>query len=348
MRTSDFNFDLPPELIAQEPLPERSASRMLVLDRATGALTHRHVTDLPRYLRPGDLLVVNNTRVIPARVFGHRLDTGGRVELLLLEAMGDDVWTSYYRASGSPRAGLRFDLADGAVRGEIQEVLPGGRVRIRLNAEGALLDVLERHGVPPLPPYIKRGIADSRTPGDRSRYQTVYASRPGAVAAPTAGLHFTPELLSQLDTQGVRRTSVTLHVGPGTFKPVSCDDVRDHVMEEERYELDAAAAELVSETRARGGRVVAVGSTTVRTLETVARDHGGHAVAATGRSGLFIYPPFAFSLVDVMLTNFHLPRSTLIMMVCALAGRDRVLAAYEEAVRMRYRFYSYGDCMLIV
>ncbi len=346
MKTSDFFFDLPPELIAQEPLAERSASRMLVLDRETGGIEHRHVTDLPGYLRAGDLLVVNDTRVVPARVFGRRHDTGGRVELLLLETGGDAVWESYYRASRPPRAGLLLELGEGAIRGEVLEVLPGGRVRVRLQADGPLLDVLEEHGVPPLPPYIKRSAGDPRTARDRLRYQTVYASRPGAVAAPTAGLHFTPELFARLEEQGVRRAVVTLHVGPGTFKPVSCDDVRDHVMEDERYELDAETAAAVDAARARGGRVVAVGSTTVRTLETVAREHGG-VVADEGRSDLFIYPPFEFRVVDVMLTNFHLPRSTLIMMVCALAGRERVLAAYEEAVRMRYRFYSYGDCMLI-
>lgn len=348
MRTSDFDFVLPPDLIAQEPLPERDASRMLVLDRATGALEHRRVSDLPDYLHPGDLLVVNDTRVIPARVFGRRQDTGGRVELLLLESGNDDVWVSYYRASGQPRAGLTLDLADGKIHGEVLDTLPGGRIRLRLRSEGPLQEVLEEHGVPPLPPYIKRTPGeDPRTDRDRSRYQTVYARLAGAVAAPTAGLHFTPGLLQRLETRGVQRCSVTLHVGPGTFKPVSCDEVQDHTMEDERYTVPAEAALAVNDTRTRGGRVVAVGSTTVRTLETVAREHG-RVVAAEGRSGLFIYPPFAFRAVDMMLTNFHLPRSTLVMMVSALAGRKRVLAAYAEAVRLGYRFYSYGDCMLIV
>ena len=348
MNTSDYDYALPPELIAQEPLPGRAQSRMMVLHRDGGALEHRHVTDLPGLLAAGDLLVVNDTRVIPARVFGRREDTGGKVELLLVEETEAGAWSCLWRASGRARPGCRLDLAGGRVRGEILAGTGDGRVLVRLASADPLLEVLEDAGAPPLPPYIRRPPGPSAaTPLDRERYQTVYAEQAGAVAAPTAGLHFTRELLDDLAGRGVPRAAVTLHVGPGTFRPVRAERVADHVMDEERFALPASTARAIGAARERGGRVVAVGTTTVRTLESVAREDGSVA-AASGRTALFIHEPYRFRAVDAMLTNFHLPRSTLIMMVCAFAGRERVLAAYAAAVRRAYRFYSYGDCMLIV
>jgi len=292
---------------------------------------------------------MNDTRVFPARVFGERADTGGKVELLLVEEREDGAWDAFYRGSSRPAAGTRLTLAGGELAGAVQEVAAGGRVAVRLRGAVPLFDILERHGAPPVPPYIKRNATaeDPRVRLDRERYQTVYARATGAVAAPTAGLHFTPALLAALAARGIRRTTVTLHVGPGTFKPVKTERPEDHVMESERYIVPEAAAASIAAARESGGRILAVGSTTVRTLETVAAAHG-RVVAAEGRSELFIRPPYRFRVVDALLTNFHLPRSTLLMMISAFAGRERVLAAYEEAVRERYRFYSYGDCMLIM
>jgi S-adenosylmethionine:tRNA ribosyltransferase-isomerase len=348
LKASDFDYELPAELIAQQPLPGRSQSRMLVLDRSADGLVHATVAELPRFLRRGDLLVVNDTRVFPARLYGRRDDTGGRVELLLVEEHPDGTWTSLFKASGRPRAGLAFSLAEGRLRGEILAVDEGGMVRLRLLAGGPVRDVLELVGAIPLPPYIRReGEGTAEREIDRERYQTVFAEKWGAVAAPTAGLHFTPELLDELGRAGVGRAAVTLHVGPGTFKPVKVDEVRDHVMDEERYLVPPESASAINAARAAGGRIVAVGTTTVRTLETVAAP-GGHVPAGEGRSGIFIYPPYRFKAVDALLTNFHLPRSTLLMLVSAFAGRERVMAAYRAAVEHHYRFYSYGDCMLIL
>lgn len=393
MQTSDFDYCLPPELIAQAPLPERTQARMMVVRRSEGSWQHRTVADLPEYLVAGDLLVVNNTRVLPVRLFGQRADTGGRVELLLLEpsqpgaesgeprlsARGLEEpqgplpesltgeWVAFYRASRSARAGQQIVLADGLIRGEIMEVTGPGRIRIRLNSERPLLQILERHGFAPLPPYIHRpyprathdaAAAPEPSAGsgfsglnwaqqDREMYQTVFASRPGAVAAPTAGLHFTPALLRQLADKGVQRAEVTLHVGPGTFKPVKTESVEDHVMESEWYAVGAGCADAVARVREQGRRVVAVGTTVVRTLETVAQEQG-RVVPASGRTTIFLAPPCAFRVVDALLTNFHLPKSTLLMLVSALAGSDLIRAAYQEAIRERYRFYSYGDCMLIL
>lgn len=354
MKTSDFDYDLPPGLIAQEPLSRRDDARMMILDRRSGTIGHRKVGDLGSFLHAGDLLVVNNTRVFPARIFGRRRHTGGKVELLLIEpadsgALHADRWRAFYRASSSPSAGTVVDLADGHIEGAILSVGEGGQIVVELRTDGSLPDALERYGVPPVPPYIKRERdgSDERIAMDRERYQTVYARETGAIAAPTAGLHFTGDLLSALSEKGIRRAEVTLHVGPGTFRPVSAERLEDHMMEAERYEIGEAAAAAINETRSGGGRVVAVGSTTVRTLETVAAADG-RIVPCSGRSSLFIHPPYEFRAVDVMLTNFHLPRSTLLMMICALAGTGPVLEAYREAVRLRYRFYSYGDCMLIV
>jgi S-adenosylmethionine:tRNA ribosyltransferase-isomerase len=354
MLTSDFDYNLPPELIAQEPPAVRTAARMLVLTRATGAWEHRTVADLPRYLRAGDLLTLNNTRVFPARLLGTWADTCGAVEFLLLEpadlpaAPAIETWLCLCGSGRRARAGQRAVLASGHVTGEILAVQGGGRVVARLQSERPLADVLEEFGRVPVPPYIHRATDDARGSLDRERYQTVYARERGAVAAPTAGLHFTPELLSTLQQQGVAHAFVTLHVGPGTFQPVQTENLDEHRMESERYIVPAETAAAVEACRRRGGRVVAVGSTSVRTLETVAAAHDGRIVASRGRTEIFIRPPYTFRAVDALLTNFHLPRSTLLAMVSAFAGRERILAAYREAVVQRYRFFSYGDCMLIV
>ena len=361
MDTSEFDFELPSELIAQEPPVSRTDSRMMVISRVDGNIRHAKVCDLPDYLHSNDLLVLNDTRVFPARVFGVRHGSGGRVELLLLEDCGDGTWESLYRASRRPRPGLVLDLACGELVAEVLDVGYGGRIKVKLTSEAPVLEVLERKGVPPVPPYIRRprpgsGVGEdelSAAPGgelidlDRRRYQTVYADAVGSVAAPTAGLHFSRELLDRIGEHGVEIAKLTLHVGMGTFRPVKVDRVEDHVMDPERYCVEDAAAAAVENAKKQGRRVVAVGSTSVRTLETVAAAHG-NVVPCSGRSSLFIYPPYKFQVVDVMLTNFHLPKSTLLMMVSALAGTELIRKAYRAAVEERYRFYSYGDCMLIV
>ncbi len=361
LRTADFSFDLPEKLIAQQPSDRRDGSRMLVLHRAEQRWEHRLFTDLPRYLRSGDIAVFNNTKVIPARLFAHKPGTGGKAELFLLEEKDDYTWQALMRCRRRPEAGQFLEL-EGGGRAEVLAYGEEGRVTIRFVTDIPFADYLATHGHTPLPPYIKRVtgdqcsvtsedgklVTDHRSPiTDKERYQTVYARHPGAVAAPTAGLHFTPEMLAKLEALGVWRAELTLHVGLGTFRPVKTENVVDHLMHEERYEVPEEAAQRIAEARLGGGRVLAVGSTSVRTLESVAREHGS-VVAASGRTDIFIYPPYPFRAVDLMLTNFHLPQSTLLMMVCALAGQSFVLRAYAEAVRERYRFFSYGDCMLIV
>lgn len=345
-RTDQFDYALPPELIAQAPLPGREDSRMLVLDRRGALPRHRGFGDLPGLLRAGDLLVLNDTQVIPARLRATKQATGGRVELLFLEQRSDGDWEALLRASRRPRVGDELVLGEGGARATL--VTDGERGRCRLRVEGVepLEVLLDREGESPLPPYIRRARGAPDGP-DRERYQTVYASRPGAVAAPTAGLHFTPRILAALEEAGIGHVHLTLHVGIGTFRPVSSERVADHPMESERYEVSEAAASRINQARAAGGRIVAVGSTSVRTLETLA-DGSGLVAPGRGRTDLFIVPPYRFRAVDVLLTNFHLPRSTLLMMVCAFAGRERVLGAYHEAVDQRYRFFSYGDCMLIL
>ncbi|QQR75424.1 MAG: tRNA preQ1(34) S-adenosylmethionine ribosyltransferase-isomerase QueA [Holophagales bacterium] len=342
MLISDFDFDLPDAAIAQEAAP-RGESRLLVL-AAAGQARHRQIADLPELLQPGDLLVVNDTRVIPARLFARRAATadggGGRVELLLVEKLDDAEWECLVRPGRKAQPGTRL-LLDDTLSAEVVARLGDGRRRVRFSAP--VEPHLDALGHVPLPPYIKRPDAAA----DRERYQTVFAARPGAIAAPTAGLHFTPQLLDRLAARGIARATVTLHVGIGTFKPVTVDLVHEHRMDEERYEVPEATARAIAETRARGGRIVAVGTTVVRTLESVAAAHDGVIVAGSGRTALFITPGFAFRTVDALLTNFHLPRSTLLLLVCALGGRDRVLAAYREAVACGYRFYSYGDAMLV-
>ncbi|AKU90723.1 tRNA preQ1(34) S-adenosylmethionine ribosyltransferase-isomerase QueA [Vulgatibacter incomptus] len=349
MKTSDFDFELPEELIAQAPLAERDASRLLVLPRNGGAPTHASFRDLPGWLRPGDLLVLNDAKVIPARLRGAKEASGGKVELLLcdpLASLGDRaVWRCMGGSSKPLRPGawLRFEAAGGMLRAEIVAVGEGGFVDVAFDeAPDALLDRVEELGELPLPPYMKRAPEAS----DRDRYQTIYARHRGAVAAPTAGLHFTDEVFSALRERGVERTAVTLHVGPGTFLPVRADSVEEHRMHAERYEISQDAVDAIARTREAGGRVIAVGTTALRTLESAAEETG-RIRAGAGVSSLFVTPGFRFRVVDGLLTNFHLPRSTLVMLVAALAGRERLLAAYTEAVERRYRFYSYGDAMLV-
>ena len=337
MLTRDFDYDLPASSIAQEPAP-RGESRLLVLDRS-GPERHARIRDLPRLLRAGDLLVLNDTRVIPARLFGRRAGGGGRMELLLVERTGEQEWNALVKPGKRARPGTAIELA-ADLTAEVIDKDEEGRYRLRFSEP--IEPHLERLGHVPLPPYIHR--PDS--PEDRERYQTVYARSPGAIAAPTAGLHFSVELLREIENAGVGIARLTLHVGIGTFKPVSAERIEDHRMDRERWEIGEEAAEAIRRTRERGARVVAVGTTVVRTLESAARA-GDEVRAGSGATELFITPGFRFQVVDALLTNFHLPRSTLLMLVSAFAGRERVLAAYQEAVREEYRFYSYGDAMLM-
>ena len=362
LKTAAFDYELPPELIAQYPADRRDGARMMVVHRREQRIEHRHFLDLPAYLRTGDLVVVNNTKVIPARLFARKPGTGGRAEIFLLEQQQDGTWLALMRCRRRPEPGQHLDLEGAGGRADVLRYGEEGQVVLRFTTREPFLDYLAQYGHTPLPPYIKRVISDQcpvtgedgqpvtghRLPvTDRERYQTIYAETPGAVAAPTAGLHFDQEMFARLHALGVSRAELTLHVGIGTFRPVKVERVQDHVMHEERYEISDSAAHAIQTTRAGGGRILAVGSTTVRTLESVARDHGA-VVAASGRTGIFIYPPYSFRAVDLMLTNFHLPQSTLLMMVCALAGQELVMRAYAEAVREKYRFFSYGDCMLVV
>ena len=339
MRTDDFDYFLPPERIAQTPVEPRHASRLLVVNRASDQLEHRHFWEVGDYLRPGDLLVVNHTRVLPARIFA-RKPTGGKVEILLLRQEEDQVWEALV---GGKRvtAGLTLQLEDGASV-KVEAVLDGSRRRLRF--EGPVQAYLERHGQMPLPPYIHTPLSNPE------RYQTVYAAQPGSAAAPTAGLHFTPELMDALRAKGVGFATVTLHVGLDTFAPVTEDDPQEHVIHTEWCQLSAETAAQIEAARRAGGRVIAVGTTSVRTLESAARAAGpGQSLDAySGPTDLFILPGYTFRAVDAMITNFHLPRSTLLMLVSAFAGRERMLAAYAEAVRLEYRFFSFGDAMLIV
>ncbi len=354
MRVNLFDYDLPTELIAQQPLAQRSASRMLVLHRDDGAIEHRRFTDLPEYLAAQDCAVINQTRVIPARLLGRR-STGGQVELLLLEALGNGRWEVLARPAGRLSVGERIDFS-GEITAIIAEKLSQGRDVVSLECPGELMAALTRVGLTPLPPYIHRDQAppdeassqqQSQEAADRDRYQTIYAREPGAVAAPTAGLHFDEATLERLAACDVEIARITLHVGLGTFRPVRAENVEEHDMDAERYEVTAEAAQAINACRAAGGRIVAVGTTVVRTLETLA-DDSGQIARDSGETSLFIYPGYRFRAVDMLLTNFHLPRSTLLMLVSAFAGRERVQSAYQEAIDQRYRFYSYGDCMLIM
>ena len=339
MKTKDFYYDLPPELIAQTPLEKRDGSRLLTLDKTTGAIGHHHFYDLPRFLRPGDCLVLNNSRVLPARLIGHR-DTGGAAEILLLTDKGDNLWECLVRPGKKLRAGARVHFGDRQLEAEIQEVLPDGNRLVKFFYEGIFLEVLEQLGRMPLPPYIKEELQDGE------RYQTVYSKVVGSAAAPTAGLHFTPELLEQVQAMGVKLAYVTLHVGLGTFRPVKVDDVEAHDMHSEFCAIPQETADMVNQTKANGGRIICVGTTSCRTIESFANEDGTLPVKS-GWTNIFIYPGYRFKCLDALITNFHLPESTLIMLVSALAGREHVLAAYEEAVRERYRFFSFGDAMFI-
>ena len=340
MKTADFLYDLPEELIAQTPLPRRDASRLMVLDRETGVVTHRHFYDLPDYLRPGDCLVLNDSRVIPARLIGVRA-SGGATELVLLREREDSCWECLGRPGRKLRPGTELSFGDGQLTGVVTEVLPDGNRIVRFRYDGIFLELLDRLGQMPLPPYIKAQLADPE------RYQTVYARQPGSAAAPTAGLHFTGELLDRLRDAGVDVRFVTLHVGLGTFRPVKAETVEEHAMHAEYCVVPADTAEAIRRTKASGGRVVAVGTTSCRTLESFARPDGSME-AATGWTNIFIYPGYRFRCVDALVTNFHLPGSTLVMLVSALAGRENILNAYKTAVEERYRFFSFGDAMLIL
>lgn len=341
MKTSDFNYELPPELIAQTPIPQRDASRLLVLNKNTGAWQHRHFYDLPEYLRPGDCLILNNSRVLPARLLGHRLPGGGACEVLLLIDRGNKTWECLVRPGKRMRTGAKLSFGDGELTAEVVEELPGGNRLVRFDYEGIFLEVLERLGKMPLPPYIKEELQD------QERYQTVYSKVNGSAAAPTAGLHFTQELLDQVSTMGVKLGYVTLHVGLGTFRPVKEDEIEGHEMHSEYCVIPQETADLINETKKNGGRVICVGTTSCRTIESWAAEDGT-MTASAGWTDIFIYPGYRFKVLDGLITNFHLPESTLIMLVSALAGREHVLAAYQEAVKERYHFFSFGDAMLIL
>ncbi len=353
MKTTDFDYVLPPERIAQQPLPDRDGARMLVLERARGGIRHQPFTAFPDHLRTGEVLILNDTQVIPARLIGHK-PSGGEVELLLIEELSASRWLALARPAKRLHEGTEIlfaedasrstpDAPQTALRATIEAKRDGGEVVVHFADAGDLFAALQRVGHVPLPPYIRHG---EDAPADRERYQTVFARHPGAVAAPTAGLHFTPRTFETLAQRGVLVHRLTLHVGPGTFKPVAADDIEQHTMHIERFDIPPDTAAAVNAAKRDGRRVVCIGTTTVRALESVA-DAGGLVRAGAGETDIFIYPPYAFRVADAMLTNFHLPRSTLLMLVSAFAGREPVLRAYAEAVREHYRFYSYGDCMLI-
>ena len=339
MKTSDFDFQLPEELIAQTPLERRDASRLLTLDRESGAVGHHHFYDLPRFLRPGDCLVLNDSRVLPARLIGHR-PTGGACEVLLLVDKGGDLWECLVRPGRKLKPGAQVIFGDGQLTATVEEELNDGKRTVRFHYQGIFLEILEQLGRMPLPPYIKAELQD------QERYQTVYSKVVGSAAAPTAGLHFTPELLEQVGEMGVKVCYVTLHVGLGTFRPVKAEEITDHEMHSEFCQISQETADIINETKRNGGRVICVGTTSCRTVESFAAEDGT-MLERSGWTNIFIYPGYKFKVLDALITNFHLPQSTLIMLVSALAGREHVLAAYEEAVREKYRFFSFGDAMMI-
>lgn len=340
LRTADYFFDLPRELIAQDPLVDRASSRLLVLDKKTGVTEHHVFSDIVKYVKPGDCLVLNDTRVIPARLLGTKADTGAAVEILLLKHREKDVWEALARPGKKLRPGAAVVFGDGRLRAEILEVVEEGNRLVRFFYEGIWEEILDSLGEMPLPPYITHRLAD------RNRYQTVYARYEGSAAAPTAGLHFTDGLLAALEEMGVSLAYVTLHVGLGTFRPVKVDNVLEHHMHTEHYQVTQNAADKINRARENGHRVICVGTTSCRTVESAA-DESGYLHACSGDTDIFIYPGYRFRVMDGLITNFHLPESTLLMLVSAFAGRERVLAAYAEAVRERYRFFSFGDVMLI-
>ena len=341
MKTSDFNYELPKELIAQTPLEKRDTSRLMTLDRKTGAWEHHHFYELPDFLEPGDCLILNDSRVLPARLLGQRLPGGGACEVLLLIDRGEKTWECLVRPGRHMREGTKLSFGNGELTAEVTEVLPDGNRLVRFDYEGIFLEVLERLGKMPLPPYIKEELQD------QERYQTVYSKVPGSAAAPTAGLHFTPELLEKIRAKGVKIGYVTLHVGLGTFRPVKEDTIEDHPMHSEYCTIPQETADLINETRANGGRCICVGTTSCRTLESWAAEDG-HMEAKSGWTDIYIYPGYRFKVMDGLVTNFHLPESTLIMLVSALYGYEKTMAAYKVAVEEKYRFFSFGDAMLIL
>ena len=340
MKTSDFDFYLPEELIAQTPLERRDSSRLLTLDKCTGEIAHRHFYELPQLLRPGDCLVLNNSRVLPARLIGHRLPGGGACEVLLLTDKGDGLWECLVRPGRMLKRGAQVSFGEGCLTATVEAEASGGNRLVRFHYQGIFLEVLEELGKMPLPPYIKEELQDNE------RYQTVYSKINGSAAAPTAGLHFTPELLRQIQEMGVKLCYVTLHVGLGTFRPVKAEDISEHEMHSEYCMIPEETARTINETKRNGGRVICVGTTSCRTVESFAAEDGTLKESA-GWTSIFIYPGYRFKVLDALVTNFHLPQSTLIMLVSALAGREHVLSAYEEAVKERYRFFSFGDAMFI-
>lgn len=340
MDLKNFNYDLPEELIAQDPLEDRSSSRLMVLHKDTGRIEHKIFRDIIDYLNPGDCLVINDTKVIPARLMGIKEDTGAAIEVLLLKRNADDVWECLVKPGKKARTGARIVFGEGLLVGEIVDVIEDGNRMIKFHYEGIFEEILDKLGQMPLPPYITHKLQD------KNRYQTVYARNEGSAAAPTAGLHFTKELLEKIKEKGVNVVSITLHVGLGTFRPVKVDKIEEHHMHTETFNISKEAADTINRARAAGGRVIAVGTTSCRTLESAAADDGT-IPARSGDTDIFIYPGYKFKAIDCLITNFHLPESTLIMLVSALAGRDNIMNAYETAVKERYRFFSFGDAMFI-
>ena len=340
MRKEDFYFDLPEELIAQDPLEDRSSSKLLVLDKHTGEVEHHVFRDVLDYLKEGDCLVLNNTKVIPARLFGARVGTEAKIEVLLLKRMENDTWETLVRPGKKAKVGTRISFGDGLLVGEVVDIVEEGNRLIKFEYEGIFEEILDQLGQMPLPPYITHQLED------KNRYQTVYAKHTGSAAAPTAGLHFTPELLKKIEEKGVNIAYVTLHVGLGTFRPVKVENILEHHMHSEFYQIDEEAAAKINAAKDSGNRVVCVGTTSCRTIESAA-DENGRLRECSGWTEIFIYPGYKFKVLDNLITNFHLPESTLVMLVSALAGRENVLAAYEEAIKERYRFFSFGDAMMI-
>ncbi len=341
MKRQDFYYELPEELIAQDPLADRETSRLLVLDRESGVISHRIFREITEYLREGDCLVINDTRVLPARLIGSREGTNGKIEILLLKRKENNIWETLVKPGKKAKVGTRIVFGDGLLTGEVVDVVEEGNRLIQFTYEGIFEEILDQLGQMPLPPYITHQLKD------QNRYQTVYAEHTGSAAAPTAGLHFTPGLLEKIEGMGVEIAKVTLHVGLGTFRPVKVDEITDHHMHSEFYQIDEEAAAKINRAKENGKRVICVGTTSCRTVESAA-DENGRLQACSGWTEIFIYPGYRFKVLDCLITNFHLPESTLIMLVSALAGRETVLAAYEEAVREKYRFFSFGDAMLVV
>ncbi|MCI8280607.1 MAG: tRNA preQ1(34) S-adenosylmethionine ribosyltransferase-isomerase QueA [Lachnospiraceae bacterium] len=340
MNVKDFYYDLPQELIAQDPLKDRAGSRLLILEKQTGQIQHRHFQEITEYLRPGDCLVLNNTKVIPARLIGEKEGTGAKIELLLLKRKENDIWETLVKPGKKAKPGTALSFGGGLLKGEIVEVVEDGNRLVQFRYDGIFEELLDQLGQMPLPPYITHSLED------KNRYQTVYAKYDGSAAAPTAGLHFTPELLKEIQDMGVTIAEVTLHVGLGTFRPVKVEDVQDHHMHSEYYQITEETADLINRTRETGGRIICVGTTSCRTIESAASPQG-ILKASSGWTDIFIYPGYQFKVLDGLITNFHLPESTLLMLVSALAGREHILSAYQEAVRKSYRFFSFGDAMFI-